>query len=280
MNREIAARLEEAAWLLRQQGADPYRTNAYLRAAASVRRWPVSLHRVFQERGLGGLQELPGVGPTIARAIRELIVRGRLPMLDRLRGAADAVAVLMTVPGVGRQLAERLHDELGLQTLEELEAAAHDGRLETIAGFGPKRLAGIRDSLAHRLGRLTPPPAGSQPEVALAELLDVDREYRTAVAAGRLRRIAPRRMNPTGEAWLPILHTRRGPRSYTALYSNTARAHRAGKTRDWVVLYVVDDAGGTRQYTVLTAQHGPLCGRRIVAGRENEGRPPVSAAVA
>ena len=49
MNREIAARLEEAAWLLRDQGADPYRVNAYLRAAATVWRWPHSLDIVFRE---------------------------------------------------------------------------------------------------------------------------------------------------------------------------------------------------------------------------------------
>ena len=83
MNREIAARLEEAAWLLRDQGADPYRVNAYLRAAATVRRWPHSLDVVFRERGLDGLEDLPGVGPGIASAIRELITRGRLPMRQR-----------------------------------------------------------------------------------------------------------------------------------------------------------------------------------------------------
>lgn len=279
MNREIAARLEEAAWLLRDQGADPYRVNAYRRAAATVRRWPHSLDIVFRERGLDGLEELPGVGPGIARAIRELLTRGRLPMLDRLRGAADSVAVLATVPGIGQRLALRLHDDLGIQTLEDLEAAAHDGRLEHVAGFGVKRLAGIRDSLAHRLGRVRASSERTRNDVPIAELLDVDREYRHAAAAGTLRTIAPRRFNPAGEAWLPILHTRRGPRRYTALFSNTARAHRAAKTRDWVVLYV-EGPEGERQYTVLTAARGPLRGRRIVAGREEEYQSSVSATAA
>lgn len=279
MNRDIAARLEEAAWLLRDQGADPYRVNAYLRAAATVRHWPEPLDAVFRGRGLDGLEALPGVGPTIARAIRELITRGRLPMLDRLRGAADSLALLKTVPGIGPTLAERLHDELGIHTLEDLEAAAHDGRLATIAGFGPKRLSGITDSLAHRLGRVRPQPARPQTDVPIAELLDVDREYREGAAAGTLQRIAPRRFNPAGEAWLPVLHTHRGPRRYTALYSNTARAHRAGKTRDWVVLYV-DGAAGERQYTVLTAARGSQRGSRIVAGREHECQPLLRTAAA
>jgi hypothetical protein len=270
MNRQIASRLEEAAWLLRDQGADPFRVNAYLRAAATARRWPVPLQQVFRERGLDGLDELPGVGPSIARAIRELITRGRLPMLDRLRGAADPLTVLSSVPGIGRRFAERLHEELGLSTLEDLEAAAHDGRLATIAGFGTKRLAGIRDSLAHRLGRVRMPSAARTNGPPVTELLDVDREYREKAAAGALRLIAPRRFNPTGEAWLPVLHTRRGARRYTALYSNTARAHRAGRTRDWVVLYGDDARGGEHQYTVITAARGALRGRRVVAGRESE----------
>ena len=269
MNRHIANRLEEAAWLLRDQGSDPFRVNAYLRAAATVRRWPEPLNQVFRDRGLGGLEELPGVGPTIARAIRELITRGRLPMLDRLRGAADPLTVLTSVPGIGRCFAERLHDELGINTLEELEAAAHDGRLATIAGFGQKRLAGIRDSLAHRLGRVRSQADRPVNGPSVAELLDVDREYREKAAAGEVQLIAPRRFNPAGEAWLPVLHTRRGARRYTALFSNTARAHRAGKTRDWVVLYC-DNGRSEHQYTVLTATRGPLRGHRVVAGRESE----------
>jgi putative hydrolase len=270
INDEIAGRLEEAARLFRDQGADPYRVTAYLRAAASIRSARESVDQLFRERGLDGLRELPRVGESIARAIRELLVHGRLPMLDRLRGEANPVALLASVPGIGRVFAERLHDELGLETLADLEAAAHDGRLETIAGFGAKRLAGVRDSLAHRLGRVR---MTAKTEVAprVSELLDVDREYRESAAANRLPRIAPRRFNPMHEAWLPILHTRRGQRRYTALYSNTARAHRAGKTRDWVVLYS-DNGAGESRHTIITAAFGPLRGRRVVAGREDECR--------
>jgi hypothetical protein len=269
VNEEVAGRLEEAARLLRDQGADRYRMNAYRRAAMSVRGSAVPIDELFRQKGIEGLKELRGVGNTIARAIRELVVHGWLPMLDRLRGAADPVALLASVPGIGGRLAERLHDELGLETLADLEAAAHDGRLDAIAGFGDKRLAGIRDSLAHRLGRLRLPAAGPAASPSVTELLDVDREYREKAAAGALRLIAPRRFNPAGEAWLPILHTQRGDRHYTALYSNTARAHRAGKTRDWVVLYH-DDGSGERLHTVITAARGLLRGRRVVAGRDSE----------
>ena len=267
-NEQIAGRLEEVAQLLAHQGADRYRVNAYRRAAMRVRQTSEPVDAIFRERGLDGLKQIDGVGDTIARAIRELVLHGRLPMLERLRGEADPVSLLASVPGIGRVLSARLHDELGLETLADLEAAAHDGRLRTIAGFGEKRLAGIRDSLAHRLGRLRA-AAPTSPPPSVAELLDVDREYRDKAAAGLLRRIAPRRFNPTGADWLPILHTKRNGRDYTALYSNTARAHRAGKTHDWVVIYH-DDGQGERQHTVITAARGTLRDRRVVAGREAE----------
>ena len=73
-------------------------------------------------------------------------------MLERLRGETDPVAVLASVPGIGKSLAWGCHEDLGIDTLEELETAAHDGRLENYAGIGAKRLSGIRDSLAQRLG--------------------------------------------------------------------------------------------------------------------------------
>jgi hypothetical protein len=171
---------------------------------------------------------------------------------------------------VGEKLAERLHHDLGIGTLEDLEAAAHDGRLETIAGIGPKRLAGIRDVLAMRLGRVrAPASAGAVQDPPVTELLSVDREYRMRAAAGELKLIAPRRFNPSRTAWLPVLHTARGEREYTALFSNTARAHEFGRTHDWVVLYV-DGGRGERQFTVITARRGSLEGKRVVAGREVE----------
>jgi putative hydrolase len=104
----------------------------------------------------------------------------------------------------------------------------------------------------------------------VAEILGVDREYREKAARGELVTIAPRRFNPSREAWLPILHTTRGNRHYTALFSNTALAHRLNRTHDWVVIYW-DDGIGERQCTVITAEYGALRGLRIVRGREREG---------
>lgn len=269
-NATIASRLDEVALLLEEQGANPFRVQAYHRAAITLRGEHRPVAAVLREEGIEGLEALSGIGPSIGRAIRDLIVLGRFPMLDRLRGEHDPIALLMSVPGIGKKLAHRLHDDLGIDSLEDLEMAAHNGRLENLAGIGDKRLAGIRDSLATRLGRVREPSV--QPTLTLppvAELLDVDAEYRAKAEEGALRKIAPHRFNPTGEAWLPILHTHRGQREYTALFSNTARAHKLGRTRDWVVLYH-DGGRGEQTNTVITSMWGLLEGKRIVRGRELE----------
>jgi Holliday junction resolvasome RuvABC DNA-binding subunit len=270
VNADIARRFEEVAQLLEEQGANPYRVQAYRRAAEVLRQLERPAADILHQAGLEGLQELPGIGESLAGSIQTLVTSGRLPMLERLRGEADPIALLASVPGIGSRLAERLYHDLGIATLEELEIAAHDGRLRDVAGIGEKKLSGIIEALAGRLGRVRSRAARTPTdEPSVEELLDVDREYREKAAAGTLRLIAPRRFNPRGEAWLPILHTQRGRRHYTALFSNTARAHQLGMTRDWVVLYY-DGGSGERQCTVITSQRGRLKGKRIVRGREAE----------
>lgn len=277
MNRLVADQLEEAASLLEQQQANPFRVQAYRNAASTLRESPRSVTDILRAEGIEGLDRLPAIGPALALTISLIVDTGRFPMLDRLRGEHDPLAVLTSVPGIGPRLAQRLHDELGISTLEELETAAHDGRLAGIGGFGEKRVAGIRDALATRLrqriatARATPRGDGGayvgQPSVA--ELLDVDSEYLEQAEAGTLHLIAPRRFNPKRKAWLPVLHVQRGERHYTALFSNTARAHQQGRTHDWVILYI-DGTDGESQFTVVTQLSGPLGGRRVVRGRESE----------
>jgi DNA polymerase (family X) len=268
LNEDVARGLDEVARLLEEQGANTFRCRAYRNAAATIRNLSVPVMEILVIDGVEGLDRLPGIGPMLARSIRQLAMTGRLPMLDRLRGESDPVAVLSSVPGVGRGLAQRLHDELGIETLEQLETAAHDGTLGHLRGFGGKRVSGVRDALAARLGRLRAPPA-HHTIPTVAELLDVDREYRHKARAGGLPHIAPRRFNPSRTAWLPVLHTVHGERHYTVLFSNTALAHRLAKTHDWVVLYY-DGRDGEQQCTVVTASTGKLKGKRVVRGRELE----------
>jgi hypothetical protein len=105
---------------------------------------------------------------------------------------------------------------------------------------------------------------------AVEVLLDVDREYREKARAGVLPRIAPRRLNPDREAWLPVLHSRYGPWHFTALFSNTELAHQLHRTYDWVVIFFADEEGEEGQVTVVTERRGKLSGQRVVRGREPE----------
>jgi hypothetical protein len=100
-------------------------------------------------------------------------------------------------------------------------------------------------------------------------LLAIDREYREKARDGSLPMIAPRRLNPEGKTWLPVLHRRYAPWHFTALFSNTERAHRLHRVYDWVVIFY-EGADDTGQATVVTERRGALTGERVVRGREPE----------
>jgi hypothetical protein len=271
-NAEIADRLERVADLLEAQDANPYRFRAYRHGARSVREYPGSIADLAV-RGSEELEALPGIGPTIASSIRELVDTGQLRYLRRLEGDAPAETLLRTVPGIGARTAHRIHTELGLETLEELEVAAHDGRLTRLRGFGPRRVRAIQEIVGAMLDRRGKRGAesverrSSPPDVTT--LLSVDEEYRVGADVGALPVITPRRFNPNREAWLPVLHTERGAWRFTVLFSNSARAHERHATRDWVVVYF-EREGEEGQCTVVTETRGSLAGRRVVRGRERE----------
>lgn len=266
LNIDVAERFREAADLLEAQEASPFRVRAYRQGASTLTQLDRSIEAIYEEEGREGLEALPNIGSALTNAIVETLRTGRWRFLERLRGRVTPESVFRQVAGLGPELAERIHDALGIDTLEDLEAAAHDGRLAEVEGIGERRLQAVRESVESQLRARR----RADEDVPVAELLDVDREYRRKAARGELRRIAPRRFNPEGEAWLPILHTDRDGRHYTALYSNTARAHELDKTDDWVVLYLEDDRQA--QWTVVTETSGDLTGRRVVRGREADCR--------
>jgi hypothetical protein len=264
-NREIADTLERVAERWAEVG-DRFRAGAYRRAAWTIRERPMPVAERYAQAGVRALRDLPGVSAGIARTLAELLETGHVAMLDP-HGHERCERMLADVPGIGPVLAHRIHLGLDVHSVTDLDTAARDGRLARVPGFGTRRVRAVRDMLAGRRERRRSPAAS--PPVPVAELLDVDREYRDKAARGVLFRIAPRRLNPEHTAWLPVLRTRRGAHEYTALFSNTERAHALGKTHDWVVLYV-DDGRREREATIVTEVAGPLAGRRVVRGREAE----------
>ncbi|MCW8963202.1 MAG: helix-hairpin-helix domain-containing protein [Gammaproteobacteria bacterium] len=272
LNEEVAEMLYEIGDLLEQQGAESFRCNAYRRAADTVEQLAEDLQSLFDREGIDGLVALPNIGKGISRSIVEILQTGRSSRLENLRGTLEPEKLFQTIPGIGAKLAHQIHTELQAQTLEALELAAHDGRLEKVPGVGHRRATSIRASLANMLGRRIHRPATDSVEPSVDLLLSADEEYRQKSEQDKLPKITPRRFNPEGEAWLPILHTTMRGWHFTVLYSNTARAHDLGRTHDWVVIYDYDEHHHESQHTVVTETRGPLVGKRVVRGRELECR--------
>ncbi len=280
-NPEIADILEQVADLLEAKEANPYRIRAYQHAAHTIRSLNESIVALLQQKGRQGLENLAGIGKNLSVSLEELLYTGHLPILEQLLEEVSPAEIFATIPGIGPVLAQRLQNDLNIQTLEELELAAHDGRLAQVKGFGRGRIRLIRDTLATFLSRSahwraqrmrqqdTDGQVQVPPQPAIHLLLFVDDRYRSLAAAGKLRTISPRRFNPQGRRWLPIMYLEREGWFFTAMFSNTARAHQLGRTHDWVIIYY-DKDGYEGQCTVVTETHGPLRGKRVVRGRETQ----------
>lgn len=277
-NAEIAEVLDEIAALLdaRRSGDDVHRARAYREGARSLRELDRSAAEIAREGGVRALAELPAIGKGLGRVIESYVHTGRVEVLERLAGGSAPEGLFATIPGIGPELAERIHERLGVESLEALEVAAHDGRLEDVPGIGPRRARGVREALGGMLRRSTRrrararqgrPREVARPPVAL--LLEIDAAYREKAAAGELKKIAPRRFNPEGEAWLPVWRTERDGWRFEVLFSNTAVAHELGRTRDWVVIYYAR-GGEEGQCTVVSETRGAREGERVVRGRERE----------
>lgn len=278
-NQEIADVLDHVADLLDVQDTNAFRVRSYRAAARTVRELDTPVVEMLEQHGEERLKELPGIGDKLAGSIREIATTGHFGLADQLESEIWPGKLFTEVPGIGELLARRIHEELGISTLEELEVAAHDGRLEEVEGIGPERAEGVRIALsgmlsqsARRKLRQAAAAAGqAEGQPSVDTLLAIDEEYRRKAARDQLRKIAPKRFNPEGRAWLPIMRLKRGGWNFTALFSNTELAHRTGHTEDWVVVYY-ERGGEQHQCTVVTAGRGKLEGRRVIRGRERECR--------
>lgn len=276
-NNEIADVLDRIAEVLDVQDANPFRIRAYREGANSIRYHDEPVADMVQEDRLEDLKALPSIGEGIAAVIGEYVSSGQSDLLRELEAEAGPEGVFVQVPGIGKELAERISEQIHVRTLPELEEAAHDGRLATVEGFGSRRVKAVQTALAGMLSQSARSRQVSRngkdkdnderPSVAL--LLEIDEEYRKRAEKDELHKISPRRFNPNDEAWLPVMHVKRQGWDFTVLFSNTARAHELDKTNDWVVIYYEKDAY-ERQNTVVTEMQGPLKGKRVVRGRSAE----------
>src|SRR5437588_3205767 len=143
---QVAKLLREYAQRTALRGGNPYRAKAYSRAADSLAALAIPLNRLIEE---DRLTEIPGVGEAIADIITKLHRTGSHPSLEKLRKEIPAgVLEMLTVPGLRPEKVLRLHKDLGIASLAELEAAAKDDRIKKAKGLGASLQTKILQNLA------------------------------------------------------------------------------------------------------------------------------------
>src|ERR687897_1219803 len=135
-NADIAARLDELGDLYELDGAVSYRVIAYRTAAKAVRDASVSIMGLTRE---GKVTSVPGIGKTLEEKLLALDETGDIPSAVKLRAKFPSGLIsIMHLPGFGPKRARRLYDELGVDSLEALRAAAEKQKLRGLRGFGAK----------------------------------------------------------------------------------------------------------------------------------------------
>lgn len=191
-NTEIADAFAELAILYELDGAVQYRVNAYRDAAKVIRQSPVSVAELARA---GRATELPGVGKTLQEKILALAETGAIPAAEKLKAKFPPGLVEVTrIPGVGAKTARRLHEELGVESLDDLRRAVAERRVRGVKGLGPKAEENIAAGLERLAGEGPAERVLLSDALPVAERLAADlREHPAAQAvavAGSVRRLA------------------------------------------------------------------------------------------
>ena len=187
-NAELTRIFHEIGDMLEVKGELVFKTVAYHKAADAIAHSPVDVSRAYLE---GRPPRISGVGEAIAKKIEELARTGRLVFYEALREEVPpSLVALLEIPGVGPRTVKQLHEELGIETLEDLRRAAEAGSLRGLKGMSEKTeqgvLAGIA-ALESRQERMRLGQAEAIVATLLAELADVP-GLRSIQAAGSYRR--------------------------------------------------------------------------------------------
>ncbi|MCC6944843.1 MAG: DNA polymerase/3'-5' exonuclease PolX [Thermomicrobiales bacterium] len=136
-NAEFAAVFQEVADLLEIDGANSFRVRAYRNAAETIN----DLGRSLSDMIDAGEDPaaLPGIGKDLAKRVEQLATTGTYPDLDRLRSEINpSLRDLLQIPGLGPKKVRKLRDDLGIESLDDLQAAVAAGKLAKLEGFGVK----------------------------------------------------------------------------------------------------------------------------------------------
>src|ERR671932_2007439 len=175
-NAQIAAAFDELGDLYELDGAVSYRVIAYRNAARAVRESPVSIIALTRE---GKVTTVPGIGRTLEDKLRALDETGDIPAAQKLRAKfPSGLIAVMHLPGFGPKRARRLYDELGVDSLDALRAAAEAGRIRGLRGFGARVEENLRRVLAEQEDG-----AGPAPRVLLSRAMPVAEQIAGALRA-------------------------------------------------------------------------------------------------
>jgi len=146
-SRTAAHVLSEIAALLELRAENRFKSRAYRGAAKAVLALDADDLAPFVRSG--ELAKLRGIGKATLGVITDLVETGESQYLEQLRmNLPEGILELMRVPGLGPEKIEQLHEALGINSLDDLEAAARDGRLATVKGFGPKTAERMVEAVA------------------------------------------------------------------------------------------------------------------------------------
>jgi DNA polymerase (family 10) len=147
-NESIARRFFRLAALMEIRGDDPFRLRSYRNAAEAIETWPTQLSTIAAAEGIAGLQGIPGVGKAIAGKVVELLERGTFEVWERLIAETpESVVDLLEVPGIGPKTAALLHQNFKVSSRADLKKFVAGGGLELVGGIGPKTAERIKESL-------------------------------------------------------------------------------------------------------------------------------------
>lgn len=148
-NLELASIFNRIAALSELKGENVFVVRAYQRAAQAIQYLPVEIEQYVREGN--DLKEISGIGDAISQKIKELLETGSLRFYEELRAEFPiGLTDIMDVPGVGPKSALRLTTELGVKSVQELEEALEDGRVEQLHGFGAKAAGNMLRRLRNR----------------------------------------------------------------------------------------------------------------------------------
>ncbi|MGZ4975177.1 MAG: DNA polymerase/3'-5' exonuclease PolX [Limisphaerales bacterium] len=141
MNKDqVAEILSEIAMLLELKGENPFKSRAYSNAARSVQALNIPLEKAFA----ADAEPVKGVGASIHEKVVEMISTGKLAFYDELKASIPpGLVAMLNIPGLGPKKIKALHDKLGIDTIEQLEKACHEGKVAALDGFGEKTQTNI-----------------------------------------------------------------------------------------------------------------------------------------